>query len=328
MARVLRPIGHDERLSIVDHLDELRTRLFVCLAALVVAFGLCFWQNHNLLKLLNDPLPKPATSSHNHLNGLTSDTNKEGQALAALASPLHQLAASKTQSAHDRAEFAAAAAAADRAARSLPQSNPQKLPITIGVAEPFTTTLTVVFYAALIVALPVLLYQLYVFVLPAMNRRERRVAVPVMGAAPALFVAGVIFAYVVVLGPAIHFLQGYNSKNFDALVAAKQLYSFEIMTMLGIGLAFQLPLALLGLDYVGALNANTLIRHWRYAVVIIAVIVAALPGPDLVTSALEMIPLVLLYVLSIAVLKFVDRRRAAAEAAEMASLDNSLDPTG
>jgi sec-independent protein translocase protein TatC len=133
---------------------------------------------------------------------------------------------------------------------------------------------------------------------------------------------------VVVLGPAVHFLQGYNSKNFDALVAAKQLYSFEIMTMIGIGLAFQLPLALLGLDYVGAVNARTLIRHWRYALIVIAVIVAALPGPDLVTSALEMVPLVLLYVLSIFLLSVVDRRRAAAEAAEMASLDNSLDPTG
>jgi sec-independent protein translocase protein TatC len=165
-------------------------------------------------------------------------------------------------------------------------------------------------------------------VLPALNRRERRVALPVMAAAPALFVAGVAFAYALVLGPAIHFLQGYNSKNFDALVAAKQLYSFEIMTMLGIGLAFQLPLALLGLDYVGAVNANTLIKHWRYAVVIIAVIVAALPGPDLVTSTLEMIPLVLLYVVSIVLLKVVDRRRAAQEAAELGALDNSLDPTG
>jgi sec-independent protein translocase protein TatC len=318
MAKVLRPIGHDERLSIVDHLDELRTRLFVCLAALVVAFGLCFWQNHQLLRLLNDPLPKSPSAGHNHLNGLTGDTNKEAQALAALGASLRKLGP----------QFGQAAANADRAATALPQSNPQKLPITIGVAEPFTTTLTVAFYAALIIALPVLLYQLYAFVLPALNRRERRIALPVMAAAPGLFVIGVAFAYVVVLGPAVHFLQSYNSQDFNALVGAKQLYSFEIMTMLGIGLAFQLPLALAGLDWVGAINANTLIKHWRYALVIIAVIVAALPGPDLVTSALEMVPLVVLYVLSIVLLKFVDRRRAAREAAEMAALDNSLDPTG
>jgi sec-independent protein translocase protein TatC len=126
----------------------------------------------------------------------------------------------------------------------------------------------------------------------------------------------------------VHFLQGYNSQNFNALVGAKQLYSFEVMTMLGIGLAFQLPLALLGLDWVGAINSGTLIKHWRYALVIIAVIVAALPGPDIVTSALEMVPLVVLYLLSIVMLKIADRRLAARTAAEMASLDNSLDPTG
>jgi len=318
MAKVLRPIGHDERLSIVDHLDELRTRIFVCGAALIVAFGLCFWQNQAILHLLNHPLPKAASASHNHLNGLTGDTNKEAQALKALATSLRQVGP----------QFNAAANQAERAANALPQSNPQQVPITIGVAEPFTTTLTVVFYAALILSLPVLLYQLYAFVLPALNKRERRVALPVMGVAPVLFVIGVVFAYVVVLGPAIHFLQGYNSENFNALVAAKQLYAFEIMTMLGIGLAFQLPLVLVGLDWVGAINSSTLIRHWRYAVVIIAVIVAALPGPDLVTSTLEMVPLVLLYLLSIVLLRVVDRRRAAREAAEMAALDNSLDPTG
>jgi sec-independent protein translocase protein TatC len=318
MAKVLRPIGHDERLSIVDHLDELRTRLIVCGAALVVAFGICFWQNQHLLNWLNHPLPKSATSSQSHLNGLTSDTNREARYLSQAATSLRDLGPKADP----------AAAALERAANALPQSDPQKLPITTGVAEPFTATLTVSFYAALVIALPVLLYQVYAFVLPALNRRERRVALPLMVAAPGLFVAGVAFAYVVVLGPAVHFLQGYNSKNFDALVAAKQLYSFEIMTMIGIGLAFQLPLALLGLDYVGAVNARTLIRHWRYALIVIAVIVAALPGPDLVTSALEMVPLVLLYVLSIFLLSVVDRRRAAAEAAEMASLDNSLDPTG
>jgi sec-independent protein translocase protein TatC len=283
-----------------------------------VAFGFCFWQNHHLLNLLNHPLPRTATASQNHLNGVVADTNNAARELKGAAADLRKVGP----------QFDAAAQKIDRAARALPQSNPQKLPVTIGVAEPFTTTLTVSFYAALILSLPVLLYQLYAFVLPAMNQRERRVAMPIMAAAPGLFVVGVAFAYVVVLGPAVHFLQSYNSKDFNALVGAKQLYSFEIMTMIGIGLAFQLPLALLGLDWVGAINSRTLIRHWRYALIIIAVIVAALPGPDLVTSALEMVPLVLLYLLSIALLHVVDRRRAAAEAAEMASLDNSLDPTG
>lgn len=327
MAKVLRPIGHEERLSIVDHLDELRTRIFVCGAALIVAFGFCFWQNNRLLHLLNHPLPV-LTSKPNHLNGLTSDQVSARKGLQQMAAAATALSQSAHQSSADRARFSQLAQGASGAAASLPKSAPEKLPVTIGVAEPFTTTLTVSFYFALLISLPVLLYQLYAFVLPALNRRERRVAVPVMAAAPFLFALGVVFSYVVVLGPAIHFLQSYNSNNFNNLVQARALYSFEIMTMLGIGLAFQLPLVLMGLDWVGAINANTLIKHWRYAVVLIAVIVAALPGPDLVTSALEMVPLVFLYLVSIVLLKVADRRQAAREAAEMAALDNSLDPTG
>jgi sec-independent protein translocase protein TatC len=322
MSRILRPIGHDERLSIVDHLDELRTRLIVCAVTLLAAFGLCFWQNHRLLHLLNRQLPATASTKPNHLNGLTSDAARAARDLAAAAAAFRNLAASRSQSSADRAQFDAAANAVGRAAHSLPQSNPQKLPVTLSPGEPFTTTLTVSFYAALILSLPVLLYQLYAFVVPALNRRERRIALPLMLMAPGLFAIGVTFAYVIILPPAIHFLQTYNSQNFDILVGARQLYSFEILTILGIGLAFQLPLGLLGLDWLGVINANTLIKHWRYALVIIAVIAAALPGPDLVTTALEMLPLVVLYLLSIVMLKVLDRHLARRDASELTPLDN------
>jgi sec-independent protein translocase protein TatC len=120
-------------------------------------------------------------------------------------------------------------------------------------------------------------------------------------------------------------LQGYNSQNFDNLVQAKQLYDFEIMVMAGVGLAFQLPLVLLALDYMGVINSKTLVKHWRYAVILIAVIAAALPGPDPVTTALEMAPLVVLYLLSIIMLKLADRRIAARS--EL-SIDSPLDATG
>src|SRR5262249_10524111 len=152
--------------------------------------------------------------------------------------------------------------------------------------EPFTTTLTVCAYFALLFSLPVLMYQAYAFVIPALNRQERRIAFPLVLSAPALFIVGVVFAFLVVLKPAVHFLQGYNSEQFNILVQAKTFYQFEIFTMLGIGLAFQLPLVLLGLHRLGAINGTTLTRHWRYAVVIIAVIAAAMPGADPVTTGL------------------------------------------
>jgi sec-independent protein translocase protein TatC len=131
----------------------------------------------------------------------------------------------------------------------------------------------------------------------------------------------VAFAYVLVLPPAVRFLQGYNSQNFDILVQAKTYYTFEIFTMLGIGLIFQLPLGLLGLQRVGAINASTLTRHWRYATVIMAVIAAALPGADPVSTGLEMLPLVVLYLASIVMLRIADRRSAARVAADTTAVD-------
>ncbi|MGN6169882.1 MAG: twin-arginine translocase subunit TatC [Solirubrobacteraceae bacterium] len=324
MARVLRPIRHEDRLSVVDHLGELRSRLIVCALALAVAFGVCFWQNHRLLRILNQPLPTP----HSFLAKLPPATDRQSRALQATAQDFRELARSHSQSASDRALFGAAAANLSHAAKSLPRGPTRPTPITIGVGEPFTTTLTVSFYFAILVSLPLLLYEAYAFVLPAMTRPERRVALPLMALAPLLFIAGVVFTYAIVLKPAVHFLQGYNSQSFDALVQARQLYDFEIMVMGMIGLAFQLPLALLALDYLGVLNSRTLIKQWRYAVVLIAVIAAALPGPDPVTTALETLPLIVLYLLSIVLLKITDRRLAARARADFAAMDGPLDATG
>jgi sec-independent protein translocase protein TatC len=328
MAKVLRPIGHEDRLSIVDHLDELRSRLIICGIALAITFGVCFWQNHALLKVLNRALPATPKTSANHISGLTRDQVNAAKDLAALANDFRGLANSTSLSAHDRQLLASAAVHAQATSRALPQSTPKQLPITIGVGEPFTTTLTVAAYFALLFALPVLIYEGYAFVIPALNRDERKIALPVMAVAPALFVAGVAFAYLIVLPPAVHFLQGYNSQNFDILVQAKTYYTFEILTMLGIGLAFQLPLGLLALQRLGTINARTLTKNWRYATVIIAVIAAAMPGADPVTTGLEMLPLVVLYLASIVMLKIADRRAAARAASEMSDpYGDGLDPT-
>ena len=325
MGKVLRPIGHEDRLSIVDHLDELRTRLIISAIALAVAFGVCFWQNQALLNVLNRALPDTPATSANHISGLAGDSVNERRGLELMAKSAAQLAASGKQSAADRAYFAQLSAGAGEAALALPKETAKRLPITIGVGEPFTTTLTVCAYFALLFALPVLLYQAYAFVIPALNSQERRVAVPVMLVAPILFIGGVLFAYFIVLPPAVHFLQGYNSGNFDILVQAKTYYTFQILTMLGIGLAFQLPLGLLALQRIGAINASTLTRNWRYATVIIAVIAAAMPGADPVTTGLEMLPLIVLFLASIVLLKIADRRAAARAAAELSQMGDGLE---
>ncbi|HWF33864.1 MAG TPA: twin-arginine translocase subunit TatC [Solirubrobacteraceae bacterium] len=304
----------------MDHLDELRSRLIVCAIALAVAFGIAFWQNAPLINLLNKSVPFHSATTAQQRDAV----NQRGYVEKA-ANELGALVTSPRLAPSDRQHIATAVKDFRKFAAALPTKVQKEKPITIGVAEPFTTTMAIAAYFALLFCLPLIIYEIYAFVLPAFKPEERRNAIPLMIMAPALFIAGVVFAYFLVLPPAVQFLQGFNSSNFNSLLQAKPYYEFEILTMLGIGLTFQLPLGLLALDRLGVLNSQTLIRQWRYAVVIIAVIAAALPGADPVTTLLEMVPLLLLYLLSIVLLKLADRRTATRAALELSG--STPDPT-
>ena len=311
MATALRPVKHDDRLSLVEHLDELRTRLIVSALTLVVAFGICFWQNHALLSVLNKPLQE--TSNTITSGGRLSQTARQAQlqkrALRQLGGAVNTLAiGAQRLPPATRAAFEAQLRAYNRTVGQLPSSIPRRAPVTLGVGEPFTTTLSTAFWFALIFSLPIILYQLYAFILPAFSPRERQVALPLMAMIPILFIVGVVFAYFVVLPPAISFLQHFNASSFDVLVQARDYYKFEILTILAVGLIFQVPIGMVALNRAGILSAARLRRTWRYAVVIIAIVAALLPGVDPVTTLLEMIPLLALYLLSILLLTWLDRR--------------------
>ena len=300
----LRPIGQEDRLSIIDHLDELRSRVIVCIAALLLAFLVCFWQNHALLNVLNRALPAAAKHGLGNQSRVNNDISNVFKQLAVetkALGPYLKAGGAKVADAISRSELSAG--------KKIPEVlSTQEKPLVVGVGEGFVVTMLVAAYFAVLVTLPILLYQLYAFVIPALSRAERRVATPTVLAAPLLFLAGAGFTYFAVLPPAVHFLQGYNSSEFQVVVGAQSYYKFEIMLMMGIGLAFQVPLLALGLQRVGAISASTLTLNWRYALVLIAVIVAALPGVDPVTMTMETLPLVALYVLSIVLLRWVEHR--------------------
>jgi sec-independent protein translocase protein TatC len=229
----IKPVKHDEHLTLVEHLDELRTRIIISLIAFAVAFGLCFWQNHWILDMLDEPLPG------------------------------------------------------------------DQHPITLGVTEPFMTTLTVSAYCAIVVALPVVLYQLYAFVLPAFSPTERRVAFPLLMMIPFLFIAGVAFGYFLVLDPAVHFLLNFNDDSFNIQVRARDYYSFVTMTLLAMGIIFQIPMGILAVTRLGIATPRQL-RQWRrYAYLAITVIAALLPSVDPISMLIEMVPLIVLFELSI-----------------------------
>jgi sec-independent protein translocase protein TatC len=228
-----RPVGHEDRLSVVEHLDELRSRIIVSVLTFSVALGLCFWQNHLILRIVNHPL------GHQHK------------------------------------------------------------PTTLGVAEPFTTTLTVSAYAAILLALPVVLYQLYAFVLPAFSPGERRVALPLLLMVPFLFVGGVAFGYFVVIPAALKFLLHFNTDQFRVQIRARDYYSFVTLTLISVGVVFQVPVFILALTRLGVTTPQKLRKNRRYAFLVCAIVAAALPGVDPVSMLIEMVPLVALYELSI-----------------------------
>lgn len=328
MASVMGRVGHEDRLSIIDHLDELRSRLIVCVVALLIAFLGCFWQNSALINILNEPLKeasKPHASSTGQLSGAAQAGVRLGTELSAAAASAAALATSPATPAGQKADFRALAASLEAASKDLPKVVPARQPITTGVGEPFTATLTVSAYFALLFALPVILWQIYAFVLPAFDDRERRIVFPLMMMVPVLFCAGVAFGYYMVLPPAVNFLQNFNSGSFDILVQAKDYYAFIATVLLVMGLIFQVPVGLLALNRAGIVSSGALVRNWRYIIVGIAVLAAFLPGVDPVTTLLEMAPLLVLYGLSILLLKVAERRDGEDGDGEGWALDHHLD---
>jgi len=321
MATALKPIAHDDRLTIVDHLDELRSRLITCAIAFVVIFAVCFWQNHALLDFLNEPLKDStqATSGSGRLAQAANAQQRVGRGLTALGLSIRAISEDPAISARTKSVLEAQLPRIQQAAAAMPRTTPQRVPITTGVGEPFTATLTVVAYFALLFSLPILLYQAYAFILPAFSPSERRVALPLMLMVPFLFVGGVAFGYFLVLPPAISFLQNFNDQNFDVLLQARDYYRFAVLALLSCGLIFQMPVGLLAVNHVGILTGRQLRGQWRYAIVIIAVVAAVLPGVDPVTTCILMVPLLLLYGLSIVLLTIADQRRGNRD--EIAALE-------
>ena len=186
MPRRVRPVTHEDELTLVEHLDELRSRLIVCLAVFGVALALCFWQSSVLLEIASNPLP----SKHQQL-------------------------------------------------------------LTFGVTEPFTTTVTVA---------------------------------------------------------AVNFLLGFNDSQFNVQVRARDYYSFFSTTMLAGGVIFELPLAIIAVTRLGIVSVDQLTSNRRYAYLLIAILAAALPGVDPVSMLLEMVPLLILFELSILLARVFEKR--------------------
>ena len=184
--------------------------------------------------------------------------------------------------------------------------------VTLGVAEPFTTTLMVCVYAGLVLSLPIVLWQLWSFFAPAVDPSAERRILLLVASSVVLGAAGVAFGYEILLPRAIHFLTNYDKQHFNNLIQAKPYYNFVITILLGIVVVFQTPLAILGLVSLGVLTSRTLRRQRRIGYFITAGVALALPGPDLVTTFLELLPMWALFEGSIWLAVLFERRQARA----------------
>jgi sec-independent protein translocase protein TatC len=181
--------------------------------------------------------------------------------------------------------------------------------VTLGVAEPFTVSLTVSVYAGFLLALPVILWQLWSFLAPAFDPSIERRVLGLVAFATALGAAGLAFGYWVLLPRAVHWLTNYDDKQFTHLIQAKPYYAFTATMLLGIVIVFELPMVVLGLVSIGVLSSARLRKNRRVGYFIVAVVALGLPGPDPVTTALELLPMWALFESSIWLAVLVERRR-------------------
>jgi sec-independent protein translocase protein TatC len=253
MRRLPRRLRHGEEATLVEHLDELRSRLIICILAVAVSFPLTYWFHETLIEWLMRPKPEDV------------------------------------------------------------------MPITIGVAEPFTTAVKVSFYASLAIAFPVLVWQAWSFLAPAVEERSQRIVVRFVAFATALFAGGMAFAYFVILPPALRFLTQFDDDLYRIDVRASYYLSFVTLLIFATGLVFQLPIFVLALVRLRILTSAQLRRNRKMGYVVLLGGAILLPTVDPVSLALEVAPLWILFELSIWASVILERRWQRAADARLAA---------
>jgi sec-independent protein translocase protein TatC len=237
-----RRLDHGEEATLVEHLDELRSRLIIALAAIIPIFLVTFAFHEQIMEWLTGPL-----------------------------------------------------------------ADDKKL-VTLGVTEPFTTSVKVSLIAALALALPILLWQVWAFLAPAVQPHFERIVLVFLVLSTALFITGVIFMYYVVLPRALDFLTSYDDELYDIQIRASYYYTFAAMTLLAGGLAFLMPIFVLALVRLRVLTSDRLRKNRRIAFVALLSFAILLPTVDPVSLAFEVVPLVILFEMSIWVSVLMERR--------------------
>jgi sec-independent protein translocase protein TatC len=185
--------------------------------------------------------------------------------------------------------------------------------VTLGVTEPFTTAVKISVLAAFALALPVMLYQLWAFLAPAVEPHLQRLLAGFVAVATGLFLGGVAFGYFVVLPRAITFLVTFDEGLYEIQVRAGYYLSFAAMLLLAMGVVFELPVFILALVRLGVLSSAKLRRNRRIGYLAMLTLAVALPSVDPVSLLFEALPLIALFEGSIWLAVAFERRRQRAQ---------------
>ena len=186
---------------------------------------------------------------------------------------------------------------------------------TLSPGEPLLTSISVAFYAALALAIPVLVWQVWGFLAPAMEERSQTLVVRMVAAATLLLFCGMAFAYFVVLPTSMHFLLEFDDELYNTQLRAREYFSFAALMILFVGVMFELPIFVLGLVRLGVLTSAQLRRNRRIGYGISLIGVVFLPAVDFVTMAVQALPIMLLFEVSIWLSAFFERRWEQQESA-------------
>jgi sec-independent protein translocase protein TatC len=199
----------------------------------------------------------------------------------------------------------------------LPHKLKASKPITTEIGEAFTLTILISVYTAVLVTFPFTLYQLYAYLIPAFSQDAARRVRPVLLFIPLLFTAGAVFGYFVVVPSAVHFLYYWASSEVNPLPRARSIYPFEMTMMFVMGIIFEMPAAVWILTRLRILSSRVMKKNRRIAIVLLSIVAAALPGTDPVSMLLELVPLLVLFEVSIWVARGVERARGVDQAADL-----------
>ena len=189
--------------------------------------------------------------------------------------------------------------------------------------ELFFTYLNVAMFGAIFLGFPMIASQIYMFVAPGLYKHERRAFLPYLVATPVFFAAGAALVYFVVLPMALHFFAGMQTADIEMLVSVSEYLGFAMVLILAFGVCFQLPVVLTLLAQIDLVQVDMLKKGRRYAIVGILIFAAFITPPDPISQIGLAVPMYLLYELSILSVRLVERRRAAALAAQEAELSGS-----